>query len=160
MDVSVLLHAKSLLLTFFPIAIDEEFTSQLKLIEADLKRMVTIFSSYEEQKPDLTQAEKDERNAVIKLLREALRLLRDDFEQQTKQFGSTSRGAGQWTGAGDDPMTTMMTDTSNTGFSINATGNNGAINKMGQHNPNDNISLSRKKGNQNDALANKASAKR
>ena len=52
-----------------------------------MKRMATIFAHYEEQKPDLSQQEKEERNTVIKLLKEALRLLRDDFQEQTKQFG-------------------------------------------------------------------------
>ena len=67
-------------------AIDEEFISQLKLIEADMKRMSGLLVSYEEQKPDLKQEEKQDRLLVIKLLKEASRLLREDFEQQTKQF--------------------------------------------------------------------------
>ena len=63
------------------IAIDEEFVSQLKLVEADMKRMQGILVSYEEQKPDLRAQEKQERLEVIKLLKESLRLLRDDFNQ-------------------------------------------------------------------------------
>ena len=110
-----------------------------------MKRMATIFAHYEEQKPDLSQQEKEERNTVIKLLKEALRLLRDDFQEQTKQFGKGGGAAyprgGQWTGNGEDPMMTMMTDVSNTGFGINNDRN--GIKEMG-NNPNDNIMLNRK----------------
>ena len=70
-----------LTLLVFCAAIDEEFVSQLKLVEADMKRMSGILVSYEEQKPDLKKHEKDERLAVIKCLKEALRILKDDFEQ-------------------------------------------------------------------------------
>lgn len=53
--------------------IDEEFISQLKLIEADLKRMGGLLVSYEEQKKaDLKQEEKKERQDVIKMIKEAL----------------------------------------------------------------------------------------
>jgi len=46
-----------------------------------MKRMAGILVSYEEQKPDLKKHEKDERLSVIKCLKEALRILKDDFEQ-------------------------------------------------------------------------------
>ena len=69
-----------------PLAIDEEFVSQLKLIEANMKRMQALLVSYEEQKADLRPEEKNDRHFVIQLLREALKLLRHDYEQQTKRF--------------------------------------------------------------------------
>ena len=74
------------ILSSISIAIDEEFTSQMKLIEADLKRMQSILISYVDQKTDLSKEEKNEREYVIKLLREALKMLRHEFEHQTKQF--------------------------------------------------------------------------
>jgi hypothetical protein len=109
-------------------AIDEEFVSQLKLVEADMKRMQGILVSYEEQKPDLRPAEKSDRYEVIKLLKEALRILKDDFESQTKQFemGGGYRPAPQGNNtfaqfnSAEDPMTTLMTDNSNIGLSVNA----------------------------------------
>ena len=49
------------LLSVWCLAIDEEFISQLKLIEADMKRMQALLVSYEEQKSDLKPEEKQER---------------------------------------------------------------------------------------------------
>ena len=46
-----------------------------------MKRMQALLVSYEEQKSDLKQEEKQDRLYVIKLLREALKLLRHDYEQ-------------------------------------------------------------------------------
>jgi len=51
-----------------------------------MKRMQALLVSYEEQKSDLKPEEKQERLHVIKLLREALKLLRHDYDQQTKRF--------------------------------------------------------------------------
>ena len=48
--------------------------------------MQALLVSYEEQKSDLKPEEKQERLHVIKLLREALKLLRHDYDQQTKRF--------------------------------------------------------------------------
>ena len=53
----------------------------MKIIEADMKRMAGLLVSYEEKKADLRQEEKNERQHVIKVLRESLKLLRYDFDQ-------------------------------------------------------------------------------
>ena len=110
------------------LAIDEEFVSQLKLVEADMKRMQGIFVAYKEQKPDLSKKEDEDRTETIKFLREAFRILKDDFAQQTKQF-EMGGGYRQVQNANnsnyldqirEDPMTTLMTDNSNIGLSVNA----------------------------------------
>ena len=51
-----------------------------------MKRMQALLVSYEEQKADLRPEEKNDRHFVVQLLREALKLLRHDYEQQTKRF--------------------------------------------------------------------------
>ena len=100
----------------------------MKLIEADLKRMQSILISYIDQETNLSKEEKSEREYVIKLLREALKMLRHEFEHQTKQFqhgvSSNSAFMMQQTAKGDssyrdDPATTMNTDISNVGLQIN-----------------------------------------
>lgn len=40
---------------------DDEFVSQLKLIEADMKRMSGLLATYEDKKADLRQEEKLDR---------------------------------------------------------------------------------------------------
>ena len=77
----ILIDFNKLTRRHFTIAIDEEFVSQLKLIEANMKRMQALLVSYEEQKSDLKPEEKNDRHFVIQLLREALKLLRHDYEQ-------------------------------------------------------------------------------
>ena len=66
------------------------------MIDAGMKRMQTLLVSYEDQKSDLKVEEKQDRLYVITLLREALKLLRYDYEQQTKRFelGGGYRQAG------------------------------------------------------------------
>jgi len=60
--------------------IDEEFISQMKLIEADAKRMRSLLQSYEEQKKsDMKPEEKEEREFVIKMVKDALSLLKEEY---------------------------------------------------------------------------------
>lgn len=73
---------------FFHSAIDEEFISQLKNIEAGLKSLKNTLLNYEEKKQNMHKEEKAEREQVINLLETALKLLNEDFKQQTKQFKS------------------------------------------------------------------------
>ena len=111
----------------------------MKLIEADLKRMQSILISYIDQETNLSKEEKSEREYVIKLLREALKMLRHEFEHQTKQFqhGVSSNTAFmmQQTAKGessyrDDPATTMNTDISNVGLQINEQSKNPKLIEM------------------------------
>ena len=98
----------------------------MKLIEADMKRMSGLLVSYEEQKPDMKADEKQDRVLVIKLLKEALRLLRDDFEQQTRQFemgGGFRQALAPMSRYKDDPMTTVLTESSLISHSINVSAN-------------------------------------
>ena len=44
-----------------------------------MKRMQGIFVAYKEQKPDLSKKEDEDRTETIKFLREAFRILKDDF---------------------------------------------------------------------------------
>ena len=61
-------------------AIDEEFISQMKLIEADAKRMRSLLQSYEEQKKsDMKPEEREEREFVIKMVKDALSLLKEEY---------------------------------------------------------------------------------
>lgn len=89
-----------------------------------MKRMAGLLATYEDKKTDLKQEEKSERQRVIKLLKEALRIIRVDYEQQTKQFemgnflGGGGNMSGGW-GTADDAQATLVTDTSNIGFSLN-----------------------------------------
>ena len=48
--------------------------------------MHTFLAGYEEQKQDMKKEEKQERLAVITRIKDALKLLRQDFDMQTKQF--------------------------------------------------------------------------
>lgn len=111
-----------------------------------MKRMAGILVSYEEQKPDLKKHEKDERISVIKCLKEALRILKDDFEQQTRSFEMGGGYRQVYSAYQEDPMNTqMMTDTSNMGLSANATQNKYLINDGRGNSPNqNNIPLSAK----------------
>jgi len=45
-----------------------------------MKRLNGIMVTYEEKKPDLTKQEKADRNDIMALLRESIRLLKFDFE--------------------------------------------------------------------------------
>lgn len=58
----------------------------MKITEADLKRLNGNIVSYKEKKPDLTQQELDERTDVVNRLREALKLFKYDYEEQTRIF--------------------------------------------------------------------------
>jgi hypothetical protein len=58
----------------------------VKIFEADLKRLNGNIVSYKEKKPDLTQQELDERTDVVNRLREALKLFKYDYEEQTRIF--------------------------------------------------------------------------
>lgn len=126
------------------VAVDDEFVSLMKLIEADMKRMSGLLATYEDKKADLKPEEKQERLRVIKLLKESLRIVKVDFEMQTKQFEMgnylgdpylmekpSQRGAGLY----DDNTATIVTDTSQVGFSLN---NDRRL-------PNDNIMLNNKR---------------
>ena len=119
-----------------------------------MKRMQALLVSYEEQKSDLKPEEKQERLQVIKLLREALKLLRHDYDQQTKRFeagggfrqaaGSSPRGypdqntKPSYRDDANEPYT-MITDHSQIGFSLNQDQSKGLI--KSQHDPSANIEL-------------------
>ena len=58
----------------------------MNLVEAGAKRMGTLLHSYEEMSDGLREAEKNERNGIIRDIRDALKLVREDFNRQTKSF--------------------------------------------------------------------------
>lgn len=58
----------------------------IKMFEADMKRLKGILVTYEEKVKDLSAHELEQRNEVLDLLRQSLKLLKDEIEEQTRNF--------------------------------------------------------------------------
>jgi len=100
-----------------------------------MKRMGGLLATYEEKKADLRPEEKADRLHIIILLKESVKLLRHDYEQQTKQFEMGGyRGDNYYENNWGANEATMVTDTSNVGFSLNN-------DRAKMNSPNDNILL-------------------
>jgi hypothetical protein len=58
----------------------------IKMFEADMKRLKGILVTYEEKVKDITAYELEQRNEVLDLLKQSIKLLRLEIEEQTKNF--------------------------------------------------------------------------
>lgn len=64
----------------------EEITSMYKQYESDMKRLRGFLNTYEEKKEDLSKHELDQRYEILNHLKEALNILKFDFDDQIKRF--------------------------------------------------------------------------
>ena len=58
----------------------------IKMFEADMKRLKGILVTYEEKVKDITAYELEQRNEVLDLLKQSIKLLRLEIEEQTQNF--------------------------------------------------------------------------
>ena len=71
---------------YLPVAIDDEFITILNLVDAGVRNMKTTLSTYEEMGEGMREGEKNDRLEIIRNLGDALKLVRQDFNRQTKAF--------------------------------------------------------------------------
>jgi len=62
------------------ITMKEEITSMYKQYESDMKRLRGFLNTYEEKKEDLSKHELDQRQEILNHLKEALNILKYDFD--------------------------------------------------------------------------------
>ena len=58
----------------------------IKMFEADQKRLKGILVTHQEKVPDLAPHEFDQRNEIINKLKESQSFLKEEIDQQTKDF--------------------------------------------------------------------------